>query len=86
VVEPSAGCDRTVLAVLCEAFAEEDLTKEGGKTDIRTVMRFSPKVAPIKAAIFPLLKKNDEQVRIAKEIQKELQQWITFHGTDSSPH
>lgn len=82
VVEPSAGCDRTVLAVLCEAFAEEDLTKEGGKTDIRTVMRFSPKIAPIKAAIFPLLKKNDEQVRIAKEIQKELQQWITVDYDD----
>jgi glycyl-tRNA synthetase len=76
VVEPSAGCDRTVLALICEAYDEEDLTKEGGKTDIRTVMRFSPKVAPIKAAVFPLLKKNEEQVRIAKEVQRELQQWM----------
>ena len=82
VVEPSAGCDRTVLALLCEAFDEEDLTKEGGKTDIRTVMRFSPKVAPIKAAVFPLLKKNEEQVRIAKEIQKELQQWMNVQYDD----
>lgn len=77
VVEPSAGCDRTVLALICEAFDEEDLTKEGGKTDIRTVMRFSPKVAPVKAAVLPLLKKNDEQVHIAKELQQELQQWMT---------
>lgn len=82
VVEPSAGCDRTVLALLCEAFDEEDLTKEGGKTDIRTVMRFSPKIAPVKAAVFPLLKKNEEQVRIAKEIQKELQQWMTVQYDD----
>lgn len=82
VVEPSAGCDRTVLALICEAFDEEDLTREGGKTDIRTVMRFSPKIAPVKAAIFPLLKKNEEQVRIAKEIQQELQQWITVQYDD----
>ncbi|MGJ8725537.1 MAG: glycine--tRNA ligase [Roseibacillus sp.] len=82
VVEPSAGCDRTVLALLCEAFDEEDLTKEGGKTDIRTVMRFSPKVAPVKAAVFPLLKKNGEQVRIAKEIQLELQKWMNVQYDD----
>lgn len=82
VVEPSAGCDRTVLALLCEAFDEEDLTKEGGKPDIRTVMRFSPKVAPIKVAVFPLLKKNEEQVRISKEIQLELQKWMTVQYDD----
>lgn len=82
VVEPSAGCDRTVLALICEAFDEEDLTKEGGKPDVRTVMRFSPLVAPIKAAIFPLLKKNEEQVRIAKELQKELQSWMTVQYDD----
>jgi len=56
VVEPSAGCDRTILALICEAYDEEDLTKEGGKPDIRTVMRFKPSIAPIKAAILPLLK------------------------------
>jgi glycyl-tRNA synthetase len=82
VVEPSAGCDRTVLALICEAYDEEDLTKEGGKKDVRTVMRFSPKVAPIKAAIFPLLKKNEEQVRIAKELQKELQSWMNVFYDD----
>ena len=82
VVEPSAGCDRTVLALICEAFDEEDLTKEGGKTDIRTVMRFSPKIAPVKVAVFPLLKKNEEQVRLAKEIQQELQQWMTVQYDD----
>ena len=61
VVEPSAGCDRTVLALLCEAFQEEEVTDSKGKTEVRTVMRLHPRVAPIKAAIFPLLKKNEEQ-------------------------
>ncbi|OCA02613.1 glycine--tRNA ligase [Akkermansia glycaniphila] len=75
VVEPSAGCDRTVLAVICEAFDEEELGKDG-KSDVRTVMRFHPRMAPIKAAVFPLLKKNEEQVRIAKEIVKELKPWM----------
>ncbi|MDP0491923.1 MAG: glycine--tRNA ligase [Verrucomicrobiota bacterium JB023] len=82
VVEPSAGCDRTILAVICEAYDEEDLTKEGGKPDVRTVMRFAPSIAPIKAALFPLLKKNAEQVRIAKELQKELQKWMPVQYDD----
>ncbi len=76
VVEPSAGCDRTILALICEAFEEEDLTPEGGKKDVRTVMRFKPCIAPIKVAIFPLLKKNEEQVKIAKEIKNQLQPFM----------
>ena len=72
VVEPSAGCDRTVLALLCEAFDEEDVVDSKGKTETRTVMRLNPKIAPIKAAIFPLLKKNENQVKISREIQEEL--------------
>jgi glycyl-tRNA synthetase len=76
VVEPSAGCDRTILAVLCEAYAEEDLTKEGGKQDIRTVMRFKPCIAPIKAAILPLLKNKPELVEKAKEVKNLLQPFM----------
>ena len=82
VVEPSAGCDRTVLALICEAFAEETLTDEKGKEDMRTVLRFKPTMAPVKVGIFPLLKKNEEQVRIAKEIQKSLQKWMTVSYDD----
>jgi glycyl-tRNA synthetase len=73
VVEPSAGCDRTVLALLCEAYEEEDLTKEGGKKDIRKVMRFKPCVAPIKVAILPLLKNKPELVAKVKEVKALLQ-------------
>ncbi len=73
VVEPSAGCDRTILALLCEAYDEEDLTKEGGKKDIRKVMRFKPCIAPIKVAILPLLKNKPELVAKAKEVKNLLQ-------------
>lgn len=82
VVEPSAGCDRTILALLCEAFDEERLTDEKGKQDVRTVLRFTPAMAPIKVGIFPLLKKNEEQVRIAREIQAKLQPWMTVFYDD----
>jgi glycyl-tRNA synthetase len=82
VVEPSAGCDRTILALLCEAFDEEILTDDKGKEDIRTVLRFKPTMAPIKLGIFPLLKKNEEQVRIAREIQQKLQKWMTVFYDD----
>jgi glycyl-tRNA synthetase len=53
VIEPSAGADRFTLAVLCEAYAEDEI---GGEA--RTVMRFHPRLAPIKAAIFPLVNKE----------------------------
>jgi glycyl-tRNA synthetase len=82
VVEPSAGCDRTVLALICEAFDEETLTDDKGKEDIRTVLRFKPAMAPIKVGIFPMLKKNEEQVRIAREIQKSLQKWMPVFYDD----
>ncbi len=82
VVEPSAGCDRTVLALICEAFDEETLTDDKGKEDVRTVLRFVPRMAPIKVGIFPLLKKNEEQVRLCREIQKTLQPWMTVFYDD----
>ena len=68
VVEPSAGVDRTVLALLCEAYDEETITGEDGKTDTRTVLRFHPRMAPIKCGVFPLLKNKPELVAKAKEI------------------
>jgi glycyl-tRNA synthetase len=82
VVEPSAGCDRTVLALICEAFDEEELTDEKGNKDLRTVLRFVPRMAPVKVGIFPLIKKNEELVRIAREIQKKLQPWMNVFYDD----
>jgi glycyl-tRNA synthetase len=57
VIETSIGLDRTVLLVLSEAYAEEDLST-AEKPDSRVVLRFPPKLAPIKLAIFPLTKKD----------------------------
>ena len=76
VIEPSAGVDRLMLALLCEAYEEQKLTDEKGKEDIRTVLHFSPKVAPIKVAIFPLIKKDEAQDRIAREIFTKLQKKV----------
>ncbi len=70
VVEPSAGVDRTVLALLCEAFAEETVRdEESGKEETRTVLRFVPRLAPVKAGIFPLLKNKPELVAKARAVQ-----------------
>ncbi len=74
VVEPSAGVDRTVLAILCESYDEETIKdEESGKEETRVVLHFAPRIAPIKAAVFPLLKNKPELVAIAKEIYKTLQ-------------
>ncbi len=72
VIEPSAGVDRTVLALICNAFDEEKVTDERGKTELRTVMRFHPRMAPIKVGVFPLLKNKEVLVRKAKEVREIL--------------
>jgi glycyl-tRNA synthetase len=68
VVEPSAGVDRTLLALICEAYAEDEAPDEKGKMESRVVMRFHPRIAPIKCAIFPLLKNKEPLVAKAKEV------------------
>jgi glycyl-tRNA synthetase len=68
VVEPSAGVDRTVLALICEAYDEDTAPDEKGKLETRIVLRFHPRMAPIKCAVFPLLKNKEPLVAKAKEI------------------
>ncbi len=68
VVEPSAGVDRTVLALLCQAYDEEEVADEKGNKETRTVLRFHPRMAPIKAGIFPLVRNKPELVAKAKEV------------------
>lgn len=72
VVEPSAGVDRTVLALICQAFDEETVTNDKGKEETRTVLRFAPRMAPIKCGVFPLLKNKPELVAKAREVQEML--------------
>lgn len=69
VIEPSAGLDRLALAVLSAAYAEETVTDAKGKAETRTVLRFHPRVAPTKVAVFPLLKNRPELVTAAREVQ-----------------
>src|SRR5438105_8067773 len=68
VVEPSAGVDRTVLALICEAYSEDQAPDEKGKMETRVVLRFHPRIAPIKCAVFPLLKNKEPLVAKAKQI------------------
>jgi glycyl-tRNA synthetase len=72
VVEPSAGVDRTVLALICEGYSEDQAPDEKGKMETRLVLRFHPRIAPIKCGIFPLLKNNPQLVAKAKEIVRVL--------------
>lgn len=74
VIEPSAGLDRMVLAILCAAFREEQKPDVNGKVEQRTVLRFHPRVAPIKVGVFPLLKNKPELVAKAREVYDLLKQ------------
>jgi len=66
IVETSAGLNRTLLVVMCDAFDEDDTCK-----DVRSVLRFHPRLAPVKAAIFPLMKR-DGMPEVAHNIEKSL--------------
>ena len=69
VIEPSAGVERGFLAILNEAYTNEEL--EDGKT--RIVLKLQPHLSPIKAAVIPLKKNNEELVSTAKKIKEDLQ-------------
>jgi glycyl-tRNA synthetase len=70
IMETSAGLNRLVFAFIHEAYTEEEV-KEG---DSRIVLKFDKRLAPIKAAVFPLLKNKPELVKKAKEIYSDLAQ------------
>ena len=79
VIEPSSGADRANLAFLCEAFTEDEVPDDKGKMQTRTLMRFHPRIAPIKAAVLPLVKKNG-MPEVAKEIYQALKkQFAVFY-------
>ncbi len=79
VVEPSAGTDRAALAFLCEAYAEDEAPDENGVPQKRVVLRLHPRIAPIKAAVLPLVRK-DGMPEIARDIYRALKPRIaTFY-------
>jgi len=73
VVEPSLGVDRTVLAVLTAAYCEDEIPNDKGKPEKRVLLKFHPRVAPFKVAVFPLLKNKPELVESARTLYQELQ-------------
>jgi glycyl-tRNA synthetase len=72
VIEPAAGADRAMLAFLVDAYDEELVGREGtGEGERRTVLRLHPRLAPVKAAVLPLVGK-DGQPELAKEVHRSL--------------
>ena len=71
VIEPTFGVDRNFLAVLCNAYSEDEI--EGEK---RTVLKLPAHLAPVKVAVFPLLKNKPELVAKAKEVHKLLRKEV----------
>jgi glycyl-tRNA synthetase len=71
VIEPSAGADRGTLAFLCEAYHEDQAPDEKGEMQTRVVMKLHPRIAPVKAAVFPLVKK-DGMPEVAQDIYRAL--------------
>ncbi len=74
VIEPSLGVDRTLLAVLCSAYDDSD-----GE---RLVLKLKPKLAPFKAAVFPLLKNKPELVEAAKKVYLDLKKKFNIAWDD----
>lgn len=66
-IEPSLGVDRLILALICSAYAEDEVNGEK-----RNFLKFHPKVAPVKVAVLPLLKNKEELVSVARELYDQL--------------
>ncbi len=78
VIEPSLGVERMALAVMLSAYIEEKIGDE-----MRVVMKFKNDLAPIKVAIFPLLRNKPELVKIAKKIYDDLKTQFTCEFDDN---
>ena len=76
VIEPSAGVDRLILALIANAYSEVTETDDKGKSETRVTMKFHPRVAPIKVAVLPLMKNKPEIVKKAEEVRALLRPWM----------
>lgn len=83
VIEPSAGLDRLALAVIAAAYEEFEKPDTKGKVEKFTVLRFHPRVAPIKAGVFPLLKNKPELVAKAREVHALLKRQMNCFYDES---
>jgi glycyl-tRNA synthetase len=83
VIEPSAGADRLALALITNAYNEEEVMDEKGSKETRIVLKFHPRIAPIKVGVFPLLKNRPELVAKAKEVRDLLRPHMTVFYDDA---
>ena len=82
VIETAVGATRSFLAFLIDAYEDEEILKEDGKSEVRTVLHLHPELAPIKAAVFPLVNK-DGMPEIAHEITNDLRKNFKVFYDDS---
>ncbi|HNQ88592.1 MAG TPA: glycine--tRNA ligase [Verrucomicrobiota bacterium] len=83
VIEPSAGVDRLALALLCSAYTEEEVADEKGRKETRVVLKFHPRIAPVKVGVFPLLKNRPELVERALAIRDRLRPHLSVFYDES---
>lgn len=83
VIEPSAGVDRLVLALICQAYTEDEAPDDKGKLEKRTLLRFHPRIAPIKVGVFPLLKNRPELVEKARAVRDLLRPHMNVFYDDT---
>ena len=83
VIEPSAGVDRLILALIANAYSEDQMPDEKGKPETRVLLKFHPRVAPIKVAVLPLLKNKPDLVRKAREVRDLLRPWMNVFYDDA---
>jgi glycyl-tRNA synthetase len=83
VIEPSAGVDRLILALICNAYYEDQMPDEKGKMETRVVLKFHPRVAPVKVGILPLLKNKPDLAKKALEIRDTLRPHMNVFYDDA---
>jgi glycyl-tRNA synthetase len=82
VIEPSAGVDRLILALITNAYSEVTETDDKGRSETRVILKFHPRVAPIKVGVMPLLKNKPELVKKAQEVRDRLRPWMNAFYDD----
>jgi glycyl-tRNA synthetase len=83
VIEPSAGVDRLILALICNAYSEVTETDDKGRSETRVILKFHPRVAPVKVGVMPLLKNKPELVKKAIEVCDRLRPWMNVFYDDA---
>jgi glycyl-tRNA synthetase len=83
VIEPSAGVDRLILALICNAYSEDQMPDEKGNLEARVVMKFHPRVAPVKVGVMPLLRNKPDLVKKAVEVRELLRPHMNVFYDDA---